>query len=111
MAADESTGKQAVAEAAEEAGYKVGYGKPPLHTRFRKGRSGNPRGRPPRPTDLASLLIEALDRPNAAEGPNAETQRETIVGALVDKSASGDLPATKRRLARLAGKRDEKGSE
>ncbi len=26
--------------------YRVGYGKPPLHTRFRKGRSGNPGGRP-----------------------------------------------------------------
>ena len=26
--------------------YKVGYKKPPLHTRFQKGQSGNPRGRP-----------------------------------------------------------------
>ncbi len=27
-------------------GYEVGYGKPPEDTRFRKGQSGNPRGRP-----------------------------------------------------------------
>jgi len=26
--------------------YAVGYGKPPVHTRFRKGQSGNPKGRP-----------------------------------------------------------------
>jgi hypothetical protein len=26
--------------------YEVGYGKPPKHTRFRKGQSGNPGGRP-----------------------------------------------------------------
>ncbi len=26
--------------------YKVGPGKPPLHTRFKKGQSGNPGGRP-----------------------------------------------------------------
>ena len=26
--------------------YEVGYGKPPVETRFRKGQSGNPRGRP-----------------------------------------------------------------
>jgi hypothetical protein len=25
---------------------QVGYGRPPRHTRFRKGRSGNPKGRP-----------------------------------------------------------------
>ena len=28
------------------ADYAVGYGKPPFHTRFAKGRSGNPGGRP-----------------------------------------------------------------
>jgi Family of unknown function (DUF5681) len=27
-------------------GYKVGYGKPPKTTRFKKGKSGNPGGRP-----------------------------------------------------------------
>lgn len=26
--------------------YEVGYGKPPVHSRFRPGVSGNPRGRP-----------------------------------------------------------------
>jgi hypothetical protein len=26
--------------------YKIGYGKPPEHTRFRPGQSGNPAGRP-----------------------------------------------------------------
>lgn len=26
--------------------YTVGYRKPPIHSRFRKGQSGNPRGRP-----------------------------------------------------------------
>jgi hypothetical protein len=135
MAQDESTGKQAVAGA----GYAVGYGKPPLHTRFRKGQSGNPRGRPRRKTDLASLLLEALNRRNASEERNARTRREAIVAALVEKSASGDLGATKllfelmrqigpaaeppaspeddpreillRRLARLAGDRGKPGPE
>lgn len=27
-------------------GYEVGYGKPPKPTQFKKGQSGNPRGRP-----------------------------------------------------------------
>jgi hypothetical protein len=28
--------------------HEIGYGKPPRHTRFVKGRSGNPNGRPKR---------------------------------------------------------------
>jgi len=30
----------------ERPGYDVGYGKPPAHSRFKPGQSGNPRGRP-----------------------------------------------------------------
>jgi hypothetical protein len=29
-----------------EPAYEVGYRKPPMHTRFKRGQSGNPRGRP-----------------------------------------------------------------
>ena len=91
MAQNESTPKQNP----EAPAYAVGYGKPPLHTRFRKGRSGNPRGRPKRATDLASLLSRALDRRVPSEEGHSETQREAIIAALVEKSAAGDLRATK----------------
>jgi hypothetical protein len=30
----------------QEKTYEVGYAKPPLHSRFKKGQSGNPKGRP-----------------------------------------------------------------
>jgi hypothetical protein len=30
----------------QSGGFSVGYGKPPVHSRFRRGVSGNPRGRP-----------------------------------------------------------------
>jgi hypothetical protein len=91
MAQDESTAEPP----SNGAGYAVGYGRPPLHTRFRKGVSGNPRGRPRRRMDLASLLTEALDRRNASKRRKPGTQRKAIVAALVEKSASGDLRATK----------------
>src|SRR4051794_32456458 len=91
MAQDEGGGTQSPTGG----DYAVGYGKPPLHTRFRKGRSGNPAGRPRRRTDLASLLTRALDRPAISDERSAGTQREAIIAALVEKSASGDLRATK----------------
>ena len=52
-------------------GYEVGYGKPPLQTRFRKGQSGNPGGRRRgsrrrRARDL--ILIEAFRRVKIKEG-------------------------------------------
>jgi len=37
--------KRSSAEASPDAAYEVGYGKPPLHSRFQKGQSGNPKGK------------------------------------------------------------------
>jgi hypothetical protein len=78
--------------------YEVGYGKPPRHTRFRKGQSGNPRGRPKESKNLATLLKEALNEPViVAEngGRRKITMREAIIKQLVKRSATADLRATK----------------
>ena len=40
--------------------YKVGYAKPPEHTQFTRGRSGNPRGRPTGSKNIATMMIEEL---------------------------------------------------
>jgi len=79
--------------------YRVGRGKPPLHTRFKKGQSGNPRG--PRPKNLPALLVAALDEPVVVttEGESRRiTKREAVVAQLVDKSAGADWRATKMLL-------------
>ena len=79
-----------------ESGYKVGPGRPPLHTRFQKGQSGNPGGR--RTKSLPALLAYALNETVVVtiDGRRRElTKREVIVARMVDKSASADLRATK----------------
>ena len=72
------------------------YRKPPLHTRFKKGQSGNPRGRPAK--NLPALLIAALNEPVfvTTDGRRRKiTKREAVVAQLVNRSASADLRATK----------------
>ncbi len=76
--------------------YEVGRGKPPVHTRFKKGQSGNPRG--PRPKNLPALLVEALNEPVVVtiDGERCEiTKREAVAKQLVNKSTGADLRATK----------------
>jgi Family of unknown function (DUF5681) len=81
-----------------ERDYEVGYGKPPRHTRFTKGRSGNPRGRSPGAKNLKTLLSEALNElVIVAEngGRRKVTKREAIIKQLVNQSATADWRAIK----------------
>ena len=78
--------------------YEVGYGKPPHHTRFKKGQSGNPRGRPSGSKNLATVLSEALNElVIVAEngGRRKITKRQAIITQLVNQSAKADWRATK----------------
>src|SRR5215468_2321029 len=81
--------------AEDEHDYKIGPGRPPLHTRFRKGQSGNPGGR--RKKQLPALLADALNETVVVtiDGERREiTKREAIVHQLVNKSTTADLRAT-----------------
>ncbi len=78
--------------------YQIGYKKPPVATRFKKGNRANPRGRPRGSKNLATLLERALDAAadaDASETDGRLTKRELVVARLVERSARADLAATK----------------
>ena len=72
-----------------DSGYKVGPGRPPLYTRFKKGQSGNPGGR--RAKSLPALLADALNETIVVtiDGRRRRiTKREAIVTQMADKSGA-----------------------
>ena len=78
--------------------YDVGYGKPPRHSRFKKGQSGNPRGRSSGSKNLSTLLSEALNQPVivAENGTRRKiSKRQAVITQLVNQSAKGDWRAAK----------------
>jgi uncharacterized protein DUF5681 len=82
--------------------YAVGYGKPPARSRFKRGKSGNPNGRPKGALNFATTLLRTL-REKVVINENGKrkeiTKLEAAVKQLVNKAASGDL----RALTQLIG--------
>jgi hypothetical protein len=52
--------KENMSNGDEPEDYEIGYGKPPKSRQFKKGVSGNPSGRPKKPSDSASELMKEL---------------------------------------------------
>ena len=80
---------------------EVGYGKPPEVTRFKKGVSGNPKGRPKGALNVATVFIKTL-REKVVVNENGRrktvTKLEAALKQLVNKAASGDIRALRQLL-------------
>jgi hypothetical protein len=77
---------------------KVGYGKPPKHSRFQKGNSGNLLGRPSKPKSTVEAVARHLDKAISVRMGRRKrriTQREVLVHKLFDRALDGDLAATR----------------
>jgi hypothetical protein len=76
--------------------YSVGYGHPPLHTQFKKGSSGNPRGRPKGSKNFNTIIAEELERTivvNENGRRRPISRGRALIKRLIATALSGDLKA------------------
>ena len=81
--------------------YEVGYGKPPVNTRFKPGQSGNPKGRPRGSKSFAGLMRAALSETvQVREDGQLRhiSRREAIIKSLIARALKGDARANDRLL-------------
>jgi hypothetical protein len=91
----------------------VGYGNPPRYTRFKKGKSGNPKGRVKNSNNLATVVMATVREVvtvNESGRRKTITKLEAMSKQLVNKAASGDPRATQllmQMIQMFEGRSDE----
>ena len=80
--------------------YEVGYGKPPKEHRFKKGRSGNPKGRTKKKKNMATVMKDLLERPMTIR-QNGQERRVTFSEAFVHRLAARSLEGSPRDMIAL----------
>ena len=90
----------------KSAPYQVGYGRPPRHTQFRKGRSGNPGGRPSRKRveRMKALALQEAYRAIAVKEGDRMVPLTAVAAVLrsqIELAARGNLQAQRDILAMI----------
>ena len=80
---------------------EIGYKKPPVGKQFKKGASGNPKGRPPKEFALIDHIREIANQPM---GKTKKTMLESVVNTVYQEALSGNMTAVNFLADRILGK-------
>jgi len=86
-------------------GTGTGYGRPPEHSRFQQGKSGNPAGRPKKSRNAKTIVRRVLDSTvTVREGDRKRTvsKLEGIILRQVEAALKGDAKAALAALRMMA---------
>ena len=92
--------------------YEVGYGRPPVSGQFKKGRSGNPKGRTKGSKNLQTLVSQALNETVMVTSEGRRKKMSKVEAAFIqqaNKAAAGDPKALKLILDILAAEEGRGG--
>jgi len=99
-----SKGNKNTRSGGANSGYTVGYGKPPPHSQFQPGKSGNPAGRPKGLRNFKTDVQQMLKRPvkinDGGRSRDASTQEASLM-RMREKALKGD-PRSLDRVIELA---------
>jgi len=82
----------------------VGYGKPPVHTRFKPGQSGNPKGRRKGQRNVHTVVDEVLSqRITIREGNRTRSvsKLDAVIVTMVNAALKGDAKAQASLMAMM----------
>lgn len=93
--------------------YSVGYKRPPQHTQFKPGQSGNPKGRPKNVPTMNELLLKELLSRVRVTTPDGRrrmvTKMELIAKQVSNNAVKGDLKSAKLVLEQLNASKSDSG--
>ena len=75
-------------------GYTIGYRKPPKHTQFKPGTSGNPKGRPKGTKNLSTDLAEEFAMRISVKENGRQikiSKQRALVKSLLGRALQGDI--------------------
>lgn len=78
----------------------VGYGNPPKHSQFKKGQSGNPKGRPPKKMFI-NAVVDILDEEieiTLGGKKMKVTKQEAVIQKVIFEALNGKPQAIKQCL-------------